>query len=121
MRKSKEKLSCGGREEFWSEHVESWRASGLSQKSYARQAGIGRGSLGYWKRKLERVRPLALSHPIAVPVPIELFPGNGIAEAKGTPQGGAFRLNVGTYGIEIPPDFTVPALIRLLDCLERRQ
>lgn len=117
MRK-KEEFGCSAREEFWRGHVDSWRKSGLSQGKYARQTGISRWTLGYWKRKLERGQPLGIPHPLVIPV--DLFPRHDVSKAPETYRGGAFRLHLGAYGLEIPPDFAAPALIRLLDCLERR-
>ena len=118
MRKSKEEFGCSVREGFWRGHVDSWRKSGLSQGKYARQAGISRWTLGHWKRKLERAQTPSISHPLVIPV--ELFPRPDVSQAPETYPGGAFRLHLGSYELEIPPDFAAPALIRLLDCLERR-
>jgi hypothetical protein len=32
--------------EFWTRHVESWRASGLTQKAYCARRRLAKGSLG---------------------------------------------------------------------------
>jgi hypothetical protein len=117
----KEKDSRAAREGYWREHVESWRESGLSQAVYARQAGIHHATLGYWKRKFERAQPLCASRPLVVPVPMDLLSGHVPAQAIEAPHAGAFLLHLGAYHLEVPPDFAAPALVRLLQCLERRQ
>jgi hypothetical protein len=44
--------------EFWSKHVEAWRASGLTQAEYYRRHSIAKGSPGYWSSRLKgRKRP----------------------------------------------------------------
>jgi|OpeIllAssembly_1097287.scaffolds.fasta_scaffold485029_3 hypothetical protein len=40
--------------EFWTRHVEAWRASGLTQASYSRRRRLNRGTLGYWASALKR-------------------------------------------------------------------
>ena len=40
------------REAFWSQHVESWRQSNLSQREYARQKHLPIARFTYWKNKL---------------------------------------------------------------------
>ena len=40
--------------DFWEEHVETFRKSGLSQKAYCRQQSISYWSFNSWKRKLEK-------------------------------------------------------------------
>jgi hypothetical protein len=34
--------------EFWTRHVEHWRASGLTQVVYCRRHRLAKGTLGYW-------------------------------------------------------------------------
>jgi hypothetical protein len=108
-------------EGYWREHVESWRKSGLSQANYARQAGIRYHTLRYWQRKFERAQPVCASHPLVVPVPMALLSGHVAEQAGEAPHAGTFLLHLGGYDLEIPPDFAAPALVRLLECLERRQ
>ena len=38
--------------EYWSGHVEAWRCSGLSKKSYCEQHDVAYWSLRYWVDKL---------------------------------------------------------------------
>ena len=46
----------GHNREFWSKHVEAWRASGLTQAEYCRRHKIAKGSLGYWSSTLKGQR-----------------------------------------------------------------
>jgi hypothetical protein len=40
--------------EFWTRHVKSWRASGLTQEQYCRRHRLLKGTLGYWVSTLNR-------------------------------------------------------------------
>ena len=39
-------------EDFWTQHLDAWHASGLSQNAYCRKHGLRPNQLSYWKRKL---------------------------------------------------------------------
>jgi len=43
--------------EFWTRHVESWRASGLTQQMYCRRHRLTKGTLSYWVSALSGQRP----------------------------------------------------------------
>jgi hypothetical protein len=45
--------------EFWTRHVDAWRASGLTQTSYSRRHRLTRGTLGYWASALRRSEAVA--------------------------------------------------------------
>lgn len=51
---------------FWADHIESWQASGLTQRDYCQGQAISLASFGYWRKKL---RPKAASASSAL-VPI---------------------------------------------------
>jgi hypothetical protein len=38
----------------WREHVEQWKASGLTAAQYDDRAGVNPGTLSYWNRRLGR-------------------------------------------------------------------
>ena len=40
--------------EFWTLHVERWRASGLTQVAYCRRHRLAKGTLGYWASTLRK-------------------------------------------------------------------
>ena len=121
MNKKSKKQGSAAREEHWRTHVESWRASGLSVEGYARQAGVHHNSLRYWLRKFAQEQLPATSRPLVVPVPTGFVPGHIPAETLDASQGGAFRLHLKTYPLEIPANFIASSLTQLLDCLEQRQ
>jgi hypothetical protein len=37
---------------YWRQHVEAWRASGLSQGQYSKKHGLTKRTLGHWSWKL---------------------------------------------------------------------
>jgi hypothetical protein len=40
-------------ERYWQEHFDRWRASGLTQSDYCRQAQLSRHRFKYWRNKLD--------------------------------------------------------------------
>ena len=42
--------------EFWTRHVKSWRASGLTQEQYCRRHRLLKGTLGYWASTLGKTK-----------------------------------------------------------------
>lgn len=40
--------------EFWTRHVEGWRASGLTRQMYCRRHHLTKSALGYWVTALKR-------------------------------------------------------------------
>ena len=40
------------RQQFWSQHIDAWRSSGLSQAAYCREHQLRPNQLTYWKRRL---------------------------------------------------------------------
>ena len=115
------KRASAAREEHWRTHVASWRASGLSVEGYARQVGIHHNTLRYWLRKFAQAQLPGPSRPLVVPVPTGLLPGRACVETLDAPEGGAFRLHLEPYLLEIPANFITSSLTRLLDCLEQRR
>ncbi len=72
-------------EASWAEHLDAWRASGLSQNAYCRQHGLRPNRLSYWKRKLaapsDGDKPVACTQsPAFVPLHVShrAVTGNGL-------------------------------------------
>ncbi len=42
--------------EFWTRHVKSWRASGLTHEQYCRRHSLLKGTLGYWASTLGKTK-----------------------------------------------------------------
>lgn len=54
---------------YWSQHIEAWKASGLSQRAYCKREGIAVSTLQWWCRRLRgngRAETLQFV-PVAVP------------------------------------------------------
>jgi hypothetical protein len=64
------------RQEFWFEHIQGWRASGLSQSAYCALHGLKIASLGYW-----------ISRDKAARVPLTLVPVSVAASAVRAGEG----------------------------------
>lgn len=48
------------RETLWQARVEQWRASGLSQRAFARQHGYRAQQMGYWVQRLSQEQAPAM-------------------------------------------------------------
>ncbi|MEX2366618.1 MAG: hypothetical protein WD601_08435 [Pseudohongiellaceae bacterium] len=46
-------LDDEGRVAFWTQHIQAWQQSGLSQAAYVQQHRLPLARFGYWKRKLD--------------------------------------------------------------------
>ena len=42
------------RKQFWSEHIEQWKKSGLTQKKYCQQSSISYAGFCYWRTYLSK-------------------------------------------------------------------
>lgn len=40
------------KKQYWSNHIESWKTSELSQEKYCKQHGISYAAFGYWRSRL---------------------------------------------------------------------
>jgi len=54
---------------FWKQHIEGWRNSGKSQKSYCAEQDISFSNFGYWRKRFTKPAKLI---PIAVKRPAEI-------------------------------------------------
>ena len=53
---------------FWEQHIQSWRASGLTQTEYQRRNNLPKWQFVYWKKKIDK---LIVSDEMAlVPIPL---------------------------------------------------
>lgn len=44
-------LNKSSRSLFWSDHIQVWQSSGMSQSAYCREQGLCPQKFSYWKRK----------------------------------------------------------------------
>lgn len=98
------------RRRYWSEQVERWRGSGLTQKGYCKEEGISLQRFGRWKRRLER----------------EGQSGALVAVPSGTVSSALFggRRTIGLvvngrYRVEVPDAFSPSTLEAVLQVLNR--
>jgi hypothetical protein len=95
--------------EFWTRHVESWRASRLTQKAYCARHRLAKGSLGYWASTLGR--------KAAVTELVEV----GRTEVKPQQSNCPIELAVqGGYLLRLWPGVQPAHLREVLSVLERR-
>jgi len=53
---------------YWERHIQSWRASGLTQTEYQRRHNLSKWQFVYWKKKFSK--PTVSSGMALVPIPL---------------------------------------------------
>lgn len=104
--------SRGARRRYWTEHVERWRRSGVTQKAYCEEEGLSRERFGSWKRRLEKEEG-SRSGLSLVPVPAGI-----VSSALCTRP----RLGVvvkDCYRVEVADGFSPATLESVIRVLER--
>jgi hypothetical protein len=105
----------------WQKRIERWRDSGLSAEQFAAELGINAGTLKYWKYRLgkEPIGPVAteakqqLRKTPQADSFVEVHASTVVASSSFVLEFGKARR------LQIPAQFDVAALERLLSVLER--
>lgn len=119
---------------YWHGHVDAWRESGLSAQGYARQHGLYKNSIRYWRRKfslhsasspvISDLSRISASETSPVPsgasqssevkfVPVTL------SSKRSDKSQEPLVLRVGSrFRIDVPDQFSQATLARLLRTLE---
>lgn len=101
--------------ERWRAEIEAWRASGKPLSTWAREHGLSRDALEYWKRRFPMPRRASLpTRPLTlIPIPLGAPAGSVVAPIE---------MTVGRSGVRVilPLVFDATSLGRLLDVLEAR-
>ena len=100
----------------WRRLIAGWRASGLSCRQYADQAGVNPNTLAWWKWKLsaggERFEAALL------PFVEVTQPAAASVDLAG--QRAGIGLSIGDISVSVAVGFDEATLLRLLDVLETR-
>jgi hypothetical protein len=101
------------KQDYWQEHIASWKTSGLTQKEYCRANSLSVQSFGYWKRK-DDTRPHGQTRffPLAVSPPLLESKTSSSSRLDIKLRGDRFR-------IEIKDDFSPMLLQKLIVALEQ--
>jgi len=107
---------CSEKAVYWSEHIEAWQRSGLSQGAYCRRHDLSQSSLSYWRKRLGVTNDgEAASFVTIVPVPLLASAQADMASAPDP-----LLVHVGDgFRIEIRGDFAAPVLEKLVRTLTR--
>jgi hypothetical protein len=93
----------------WREHVEQWKASGLTAAQYGDRAGVNPGTLSYWKWCLGRETRACVTSEAALATFVEVR----------TPEDSRLELELaGGRRLRVPASFDPAILRRLVDVLE---
>lgn len=98
--------------QFWSPHIEQWRASKLSQAEYCQREGLPVSRFSYWRRKIEES---------AQALPSTEEPKNAFIEivAESTPvNSSAIPIRVGAIEIMFSHNTDMDLLNKLMSGLE---
>lgn len=92
----------------WERELVRWRESGQPMSTWAREQGLSRDALEYWRRKLQDKPARALT---LIPVIAPAVPGAGASPAP-------IELLLGTRRLVLPPGFCGDTLRRAVAVLE---
>ena len=105
-RKASREQELAEKRRYWERHIQSWRASGLSQTGYQRRHQLSRWQFVYWKKKLDRPSSAVVSLvPICLPQAVPAAPLSLIVN--------------GRYRIEISEGFQPSVLEQVLRVVDR--
>ncbi len=99
------------RRKYWSDRVQQWRDSGLTQKEYCEREGTSLERLGSWKRRLGREAQCGGGAIVAVP--------SGIVSSALFGSRGLGLIVNDRYRLEIPDAFSPSTLESVLQVLNR--
>ena len=105
---------------YWVEHIEAWRASGVSRAEYCQAHGLSRKTFGWWIWRLdqERREPSAPEAPRFLPVELSEAALAGPEAADPVDQ----RIEIalpGGVAVRVGRGFDAEALHRVLTVLGR--
>ena len=112
---------------YWSRHIEIWKSSGLRQKEYCANRGLGLKSFGRWKKILaNQAAALPTSPTTKSPtrssglIPLSVIPDQPACHRSErelqTPAG--IQIHVDRYAVELSVGFHAGTLQALLGMLE---
>ena len=102
---------------FWTDHLASWRSSGLSQRMYCQRHGLSLYTLYYWRNKLAKLRGQQAEGTDVVLVPVTL---HDLSRDAPVPKHGPLMVHVGqNFRIEVPGDFDQDVFAKLVFSLAR--
>ncbi len=91
---------------YWERHIQSWRASGLTQTEYQRKHKLPKWQFVYWKKKFDKAVPPDISLvPVSLPQAIPAAPLSLIVNDR--------------YRIEISEGFQPTVLEQVLKVVSR--
>jgi hypothetical protein len=104
--------------ERWRAEIEAWRASGLTLSAWARDHGLSRDALEYWKRRFPMPRRAQRASRPDRPLTLIRIPPDAAAGSAVAP----IEMTVGRSGVRVilPAVFDAASLGSLLDVLEAR-
>jgi hypothetical protein len=66
-------MTSSQKADFWQQHINTCKQSGLTQRDYCQQNNLSFASLGYWRKRLKpkaantsKLIPVAVSRPVLV-------------------------------------------------------
>ena len=102
--------------ERWRQEIEAWRASGKKLSAWARERGISRDALEYWKERLAETAPNAERRTPLTLIPLRPVPATA-------PDIAPIELVTDArpgWRIRLPAGFDAASFKRVLELLESR-
>jgi hypothetical protein len=95
---------------YWRQHVEAFKASGLTRKEYSRQARINVYKLDYWRKKLSRMDAMPVRSSAGQWVPLTI-------SEESLPVNPHIDLWIGRIRVEVKQGFDTNLLADILQAI----
>ncbi|MFH2124051.1 MAG: IS66 family insertion sequence element accessory protein TnpB [Pseudomonadota bacterium] len=102
------------KQQYWQEHIESWKRSGLSQTEYCRLNSLRLKNFWYWKKRYSGKTSEQLRF-----FPLALVPAKTVGAIKSQPASLQLTLQEQRFRIEIGENFSPSVLKGLILTLEQ--
>lgn len=104
-----DKIQSQSKREFWQQHINAWRSSGLLQSAYSRQHHINATTFNNWLRRERKETTINSALPLT-PVPV------AIQSSKNTSPASSINLQHHRgWQLSLPSDVPVTWLASLLN------
>ena len=105
---------------YWVDHIEAWRASGMSRAQYCQAHGLSRKTLDWWTWRLDQERRESSAREAPRFVPVELAEVASPSPGPADPADDRIEIAVpGGVAVRVGRGFDAEALHRVLTVLGR--
>jgi len=107
------------KQQYWGDHLHTWRKSGLTQAEYCRRNQLSTKSFTYWKSKTRRVDRSACGSPAPADPPMKFVPVPVRPMAAGPGSAKLVVVFQDRYRVEVADGFNPATFEKVVQVLAR--